>query len=181
MNPGVIQQNRILARKLVIVAVGMLTFAFALSPIYQKICEVTGIAQGRVIAAEATRQMDNTRWVTVELIANNNGALKWKFEPLQKSIRVHPGQIAQVEYMVTNTLGRAVTAQAVASYGPENAGQFFKKIECFCFKQQSFAADEIRRMPVVFVVSPELPSEVGTVTLSYTFFDVAADAAGGKG
>lgn len=175
------QENRLLMRKLLVVAAMMLGFAFALAPLYQKICEVTGISKGRVVeGSTAEFKIDRSRVVTVEFVASNHGALQWKFAPLQQSIRVNPGEMAHVDYQVTNTTGRTVVAQAVASYGPETAGQYFKKFECFCFKQQKFAANETRTMPVVFQLSPELPKDVGTVTLSYTFFDVSDDG-GSKG
>jgi len=170
------QENRVMMRKLLTIAAMMLAFCFALAPLYQKICEVTGIANGRVVEGSTQPfEVDRSRLVTVEFVASNNGSLNWRFEPLQRSIRVNPGQTAHIDYRVTNTMGRAVVAQAVASYGPETAGQYFKKSECFCFKQQKFEADEVRTMPVVFQLSPELPKDVNTVTLSYTFFDVAQD------
>jgi len=75
-------------------------------------------------------------------------------------------------YEVRNTLNEPVTGQAVPSYGPRLAAQYFKKLECFCFTQQTLAAGEVRQMPVVFVVDPALPKDVNTITLSYTFFRV---------
>jgi len=175
------QENRTMMRKLLVIAAMMLGFCFLLVPLYQKICEVTGIANGRVVEGSTKAfDLDRSRVVTVEFVASNNGALQWRFEPLQHSIRVSPGETAHVDYRVTNTLGRSVVAQAVASYGPETAGQYFKKFECFCFKQQKFEANEVRTMPVVFQISPDLPKDVNTLTLSYTFFDVPQDA-GPKG
>jgi cytochrome c oxidase assembly protein subunit 11 len=93
-------------------------------------------------------------------------------------MQVHPGEVAFVEYEVSNVRGEPVTGQAVPSYGPPLAGEYFKKVECFCFTQQTLAAGETRRMPVVFVIDPKLPRDVNTVALSYTFFEVAGR--GGK-
>ena len=98
--------------------------------------------------------------------------------PLVRHLQVHPGELATIEYEVVNVREHAVTGQAVPSYGPSRAGEYFKKVECFCFEQQTLAAGEVRRMPVVFVVDPSLPKDVNTITLSYTFFEVAGR--GGK-
>jgi cytochrome c oxidase assembly protein subunit 11 len=90
-----------------------------------------------------------------------------------RHLTVHPGEIATVEYEIANVRSEAVTAQAVPSYGPARAAEHFRKMECFCFTQQTLAPGETRRMPVVFVVDPQLPRDVNTITLSYTFFEVA--------
>lgn len=98
--------------------------------------------------------------------------MPWRFRPLVNHVDVHPGQVITVEYEVSNVRGEPVTGQAVPSYGPRNAAQYFRKLDCFCFKQQTLAAGETRRMPVTFVVDPALPKDVGTITISYTFFEV---------
>jgi cytochrome c oxidase assembly protein subunit 11 len=165
--------NRRLLNKLLVCAAVMFGFAFALVPFYEKICEVTGIRnlfQPDVVAAENT-QVDSTREVSVEFDANTR-RLPWTFKPLQASVSVHPGEVTQVLYEVTNTLDRPVTGQAVPSYGPQQAALYFKKVECFCFQQQTLAPGEVRKMPVVFVIDARLPREINTVTLSYTFFEV---------
>jgi cytochrome c oxidase assembly protein subunit 11 len=88
-------------------------------------------------------------------------------------VAVHPGELITIEYEIANPSGETVTAQAVPSYGPQNAGEYFKKIECFCFSQQTLAAGETRRLPVTFVVDPRLPASISSIALSYTFFEVA--------
>ena len=113
----------------------------------------------------------------VEFDANAHG-LPWRFKPLVNHIQVHPGELATVEYEVVNERAVAVTGHAVPSYGPQLAGEYFKKIECFCFTQQTLAPGETRRMPVTFVVDPRLPKDVSSIALSYTFFEVAGR--GGK-
>jgi cytochrome c oxidase assembly protein subunit 11 len=115
--------------------------------------------------------------VTIELDSNTHD-LPWRFKPLVSSVKVHPGELTTVEYEIVNVRGAAVTGQAVPSYGPQRAGEYFKKIECFCFTHQTLAAGETRRMPVVFVVDPKLPKDVNTIAVSYTFFEVAGR--GGK-
>jgi cytochrome c oxidase assembly protein subunit 11 len=142
---------------------------------------VTGINAGAEQTLAKNTQVDASRWVTLEFDANTNSALPWRFTPMQRSLRVHPGQLVQVEYEVTNTSDRAVVGQAVPSYGPARAAAFFRKIECFCFTPQTLAAGESRRMPVMFVLDPALDRDVHTVTLSYTFFDAGADTAASKG
>lgn len=165
--------NRRLMRKMLVVVGMMFGFAYVLVPFYEKICEVTGIRnvfQPDAVAAQNT-QVDTTRQVSIEFDANTQ-RLPWTFKPLQSSVSVHPGEVTQVVYEVRNTLDRPVTGQAVPSYGPQQAALYFRKMECFCFQQQTLAPGEIRKMPVVFVIDPKLPPEVNTVTLSYTFFEV---------
>lgn len=165
--------NRRLMKKLLVAAAMMFGFGFALVPFYEKICEVTGIRnvfQPDAAAAQNT-QIDASREVAVEFDSNTQ-RLAWTFRPLQAGVTVHPGEVTRVEYEVRNTLDRPVTGQAVPSYGPQQAALYFRKMECFCFQQQTLAPGEVRRMPVVFVIDPKLPPEVNTITLSYTFFEV---------
>lgn len=165
--------NRKIMQKLLVAAVMMFGFGFALVPFYESICQLTGlrnVLQADEITPQNT-QIDPARVVSVEFDANTR-RLPWTFKPLQSNLSVHPGEVTQVVYEVRNTLDRPVTGQAIPSYGPQQAAPFFKKIECFCFQQQTLAAGEVRRMPVVFVIDPKLPAEVNTVVLSYTFFEV---------
>ncbi len=165
--------NRRLLGKLAVVALGMFGFGFALVPFYEQICAVTGINDLlRPDTELRNTQVDTSRTVTIEFDANTHD-LPWRFKPRQSSLVVHPGEMAQVLYEIENTRDRAVTGQAVPSYGPQYAAQYFRKMECFCFTQQAFQAGEKRDMPVVFVVDPALPKDVTTITLSYTFFEVA--------
>jgi cytochrome c oxidase assembly protein subunit 11 len=169
--------NRRMLGKLLVVTAGMFGFGFALVPLYEKICEATGInslLKPDVVssAAAANTQVDATRSVTIEFDSNLRSNLPWHFKPLEASVRVHPGEMTTVVYEVENRSGRPVTGQAIPSYGPAVAGKYFKKLECFCFTQQTLAPGEKRQMPVQFVVDRELPSEVNTITLSYTFFEV---------
>jgi len=162
--------NRVLFRKLWIVALGMFGFGFAMVPFYQKICEVTGINSGDAQVLAKNTQIDASRTVTLELDANVDAKLPWKFTPLQKSVTMHPGEMVQVLYEVENNTGQDITGQAIPSYGPQLAAQYVKKIECFCFTGQTLKAYEKRQMPVMLVMDPALPGDVNTVTLSYTFF-----------
>lgn len=170
--------TRVLA-KLVVVTLGMFGFGFALVPFYYKICDVTGINSGDEQSLVKNTQVDSSRWVTLEFDANTNAGLPWRFKPTQRSMKVHPGQLVQVEYEVTNIGDRTIVGQAVPSYAPERAAGFFKKIDCFCFSPQTLAAGETRRMPVLFVLDPAMDSDLHTVTLSYTFFSTMTKAQAG--
>ena len=171
--------NRSMLIKLVVVALLMFGFGFALVPMYRAICQVTGInnlVQRDATAREARNtQVDMTRTISVEFDANARGLLR--FKPEQTSLDVHPGEVMTVMYDISNNEGRTIDAQAIPSYAPKQATEYFRKIECFCFTQQTLKANETKRMPVVFVVDPKLPKDVKTITLSYTFFELNTPAA----
>ena len=173
MSPEQTIDNRRMFTRLSIVAVAMFGFGYALAPFYDKICVALGV-NSLVERTEpaANTQVDMTRKVTIEFDANAHG-MPWRFQPAVRHMEVHPGQLVQVDFEVANVRSASVTGQAVVSYGPALAGQFVRKLECFCFTQQTLAAGETRRMPVSFVVDASLPADVNTITLSYTFFEVA--------
>jgi cytochrome c oxidase assembly protein subunit 11 len=167
-------ENRRMLKRLAVFAVAMFGFGFAMVPFYRAICEVAGVNSiTRRDSAPSNSQVDETRWVTIEFDANTRG-LPWKFAPASRSMRVHPGELVQIVYEVRNDSPQPVVGQAIPSYGPKGAGEYFRKLECFCFQKQELAPGESRQMPVVFVVDPSLPKEVATVTLSYTFFQLNA-------
>jgi cytochrome c oxidase assembly protein subunit 11 len=167
------QENRRLFTRLALIAAGMFGFGYALVPFYYAICEAWGVNSfGETRSAPANTQVDTSRTVTIEFDSNAHN-LPWRFHPLVSHVQVHPGELMTVEYEVVNVRGEPVTGQAVPSYGPPHAGEYFNKIECFCFRQQTLAAGETRRMPVTFVIDPRLPAGVKTIALSYTFFEVA--------
>lgn len=170
------QSNLLTMRKLCIVAVAMFGFGYALIPFYKKICEVTGV--NNVLKADVVEntQVDAARLVTIEFDSNLSGKLPWTFRPLQTSVRIHPGELTTVMYEIRNTADRVVTGQAIPSYGPQLAVRYFKKLECFCFTQQTLQPGESRQMPVVFVIERGLPDDVNTITLSYSFFEIEGTA-----
>lgn len=171
-------ENRRMLVRLWVVALAMFGFGYALVPFYDAICRALGVNDFvKADAPLASTQVDVSRTVTVELDANAHN-LPWSFRPLVRHVSVHPGEVTTIEYEIANVRSHPVTAQAVPSYGPQRAGEYFRKFECFCFTQQTLAAGETRRFPVVFVVDPKLPKDVSTITLSYTFFEVAGR--GGK-
>lgn len=158
----------------------MFGFGFALGPLYTMICEVTGIngrTSGMVANAAALPAVDESRLVTVQFVTTVNGGRPWQFRAEQTEIKVHPGELTTVSFYAQNTQERDVIAQAVPNVAPWNAAKYLRKTECFCFNNQAFKAGEEKHMPVRFVLDPELPADVDTVTLSYTFFDVTESAA----
>jgi cytochrome c oxidase assembly protein subunit 11 len=178
--PEVHSDNRTILRKLVIVSVLMFGFGWALVPLYRKICEVTGINVVTVRDVDAEKaarntQVDRSRTVTVEFDANTQGA--WRFRPHVNHLQVHPGELVQVTYDLVNLEDRTMAGQAIPSYAPMQSARHFQKLECFCFRQQTLAAGETRQFPVVFFIDPDLPRDVNTITLSYTFFEVAGAVA----
>jgi cytochrome c oxidase assembly protein subunit 11 len=169
---GLRQANRRLAIKLAVVAVGALAFGFALVPLYNVLCEVTGL-NGKInaeAASPAAVKVDRTRWVTVEFTGNVMPGLSWEFRPQQPSMRVHPGEIVRANYYAKNPTNQTLVGQAVPSVSPGLAAQHFQKLDCFCFRQQALEPGATREMWLTFIVSPALPEKVRTITLSYAFF-----------
>ncbi len=163
--------------RLVVVTVLMFGFGYALVPLYRKICEITGVneltqADAGAAAFAKSTQVDRSRTITVEFDGNARGP--WRFMPATHSMKVHPGELATMTYEIANQQPRAMQAQAIPSYAPAVAMQYFRKVECFCFKQQALAPNEARQFPVVFVIDPRIPKNVDTITLSYTFFEVGS-------
>jgi len=174
---GVRRLNAQMFGKLIVIAVMMFGFGYLLVPLYKQICEITGINilafqenEGTKVKPIDNTQIDRSRTITVEFDANVQGP--FRFRPTINSMTVHPGEMAQVLYEVVNTQSHSVQAQAIPSYAPQQAAAHFKKIECFCFQQQTMEAGQARQMPVVFYLDPALPRDVKTITLSYTFFDI---------
>jgi cytochrome c oxidase assembly protein subunit 11 len=163
-------RNRQMMTKLVVIAAGMLAFAFALVPLYRQVCDAIGISQQRAVTASTSTQVDMSREVKVELLASTAG-LPWKFEALQREVTLHPGELQTVHYRVVNTLDHPVTAQAVMSTAPALAMRYIEKQACFCFTTQTLAPGEERDMPVVFRVKADAPSDLTTISLSYSFLE----------
>ena len=173
--------NRRMLAKLAVIIVLMFGFGYALVPLYRAICAVTGINVLTKVDEDAARfarntQVDTSRTIKIVFDANIQGP--WRFRPVQSSMEVHPGELATIVYEIANQQDREMAGQAIPSYAPMQAAQYFKKLECFCFSQQDLKARETREFPVVFVVDPKLPKDVHTITLSYTFFEVGGRSAG---
>ena len=165
--------NRRLVGRLGLVVVAMFGFGFALVPLYDVFCEITGLngKTGRLEAEAAlSQEVDTGREVTVEFVVSVKSDLPWEIKPMVRRIKVHPGEVTEVKYAARNITDGVVVGQAVPSVVPSQASKYFNKTECFCFTQQSLAAGEYKEMPVRFIVDPGLPKNVRSVALSYTFF-----------
>lgn len=171
MNTGPTQRGMVL--KLVALTLGMFGFGYLLVPLYDVFCDITGIggrtAGQAAVAVEAKPDLE--RSIRVEFIASVNSNGPWEFRPDQPSLTVHPGQIYRTTFWARNRRDAEVVGHAVPSVAPGQAAKYFSKTECFCFTEQAFGPGEGRHMPVVFIIDPDLPEHVDTLTLSYTFFD----------
>ena len=161
--------------KLFMVPVLMFGFGFALVPLYDVFCDITGLngKTGRIQASEIDdAQVDRSRTIEVRFLANTNTGLPWAFEPLVKRMEVHPGEVYEVIYRVRSSSDAKTFGQAVPSVSPGLAAQHFNKTECFCFTQQELDGRETRDMPMRFVVGKDLSEDIEEITLSYTFFSL---------
>ena len=165
----------------------MFGFGFAFVPLYGALCELTGLngrSESMLVASTLVSEPDQSRTVTVQFLTVVNGGREWQFKPEQSQIKVHPGEFTTVNFVAENMLDQDVVGQAVPAVTPGKAAKHVKKTECFCFTQQPFKAREKKIMPVRLMLDPDLPKDLNTITLSYTFFDVtelAQQAAKPKG
>ena len=175
MNDELRQANRRLTIKLLLMVAAATGFAFALVPFYDLLCKVTGLngKTGGAVQIAPASKVDSARWVTVEFTSTVMPGMSWEFRPAQTRMRVHPGETARISYLAKNPTNQAMTGQAVPSVSPGWAAQHFNKIECFCFQRQVLKPGEVKEMPLVFFVSPELPAGVQEISLSYTLFPVS--------
>lgn len=174
MNEDTNKKNAKLVRTLVFIVIGMFGFGFALVPLYDVLCDITGL-NGKLNSAGASKEIKYTvdlgREVTVEFMTSLNESTPMTFRPEINKLKIHPGEYYRVNFYAENSKDSVMVAQAIPSISPGLAAEYFTKTECFCFTEQTFKAREKKVMPVRFVVSPELPPEYKTITLAYTFFD----------
>lgn len=170
--PSRAAMNRRLAWRLALMAAAFLGFGFALVPLYNTFCELTGFNGATRTAAAPLAQVDPTRWVTVEFTSTVMPGLPWQFQPAQRRVRVHPGEPATASYSATNLGDRTLDGRAIMSVAPEVAARHFEKIQCFCFREQALEPRETREFTLAFFVTPDLPPSIKTITLSYAFFPV---------
>jgi cytochrome c oxidase assembly protein subunit 11 len=163
-----------LAGRLLLLAIGMFGFGFLLVPLYDAFCEITGFG-GRTNETPAVveEKPDANRSIDLEFVTTVNEYAPWEFSSDLPGMTVNPGGLYEATFTATNLADRHKIAQAVPSVAPQEAAKYFKKLECFCFTTQEFAAGESKSMPVRFVVDSDLPAYIDTITLSYTFFDTA--------
>ena len=170
-----ITKNNQVIKKLVMIVFGMFGFGFALVPLYDVFCDITGLNGKTSTTAAAVynvEQIDTKRIVTVQFISRTAQGIPWQFEPMVREIKVHPGEMKLVKFYAKNESTRDIIGQAVPSVSPGLAATYFQKIECFCFTQQPLKANEEVEMALQFYVDPELPEDISTLTLSYTLYDV---------
>jgi cytochrome c oxidase assembly protein subunit 11 len=158
-----------------VIAVAMFAFGFALVPIYNKLCSSLGIngkTNPKAIAYDETKAKIDDRSILVEFVATNSGGLNWAFYPKTRKLYVHPGEIAQLAFYAENKTNNRMTVQAIPSVTPGIAAKYLKKTECFCFTKQTLNGHEAMDMPLLFHLDNDLPTNVKTITLAYSLFDV---------
>ncbi len=175
------QRNRTVALRAALFGLAMLGLAFASVPLYRIFCQVTGFGGTTMTADRAPGAVAGE--IGVRFDANISPALPWKFEPEQATVRIQPGARTIVSYRATNLTARPTTGTASFNVSPAQAGQYFSKIECFCFTEQTLRPGQSVSMPVVFFVDPKLRTDPATrdideITLSYTFYPVENPARG---
>jgi len=173
MSDDIREKNKKLVRTLLLVTVAMFGFGYALVPLYDVLCQVTGI-NGKidpVAVKEVSYPIDKSREITVEFITSLNESAPMVFWAETTKLKVHPGEYHTVMFYAENKTDKNMVAQAIPSISPGLAAEYFKKTECFCFTEQTFKPHEGKTMPVRFVINPELPAQYKTITLAYTFFD----------
>jgi cytochrome c oxidase assembly protein subunit 11 len=175
------KKNRTLSlpARLGLAALAMFGFGFALVPLYDIFCEVTGIRSPIVVsdAASITEQPEQSRTIRLEMLASTNGSAPWEFHPENDSLQVKTGLMQEIDYIALNLTDARLTAVATPDIQPAEAAKYFKKIECFCFNEQEFAANEEKSMGVRFYIEPDLPAYIDTITLAYTLYEKPAKLA----
>lgn len=170
---GYIESNKNIAVKLLFIVIAGLAFGFAISPLYDAVCSAIGLnGRADTTATEMTKnvKVDKTRKVTVIFTGTTMPGLDWTFAANEPNVEVYPGEIKLTSYKAINNSADAVVGSAVPSVSPEVASLYFKKIECFCFNQQTLKPGEVKDMPIRFFISPDLPKDIKSVTLSYSFY-----------
>ena len=167
------RDNRRLTLQLGAIALGAFALGFALVPLYDVLCDLTGFGNQKALTEQrlAVEQPDDSRTITVDFFTDLPSVGNWEFRPTVASMQVHPGRLYKTEFFAHNLTGRDTLAQAVPNITPGKAAGYFRKTECFCFTPQKFAVNEARPMAVRFVVDPAIPKSLDRIVLSYTFYD----------
>ncbi len=173
------QENKIMTKKLVTVAFIMLAFGFALVPLYDVFCEITGWNPNRTtgLAVYQEQEADTSREVKLRFVTVTKNDMPWDFRPLQSTITVHPGQEYEVAFRVKNRAKTNIVGRAIPSFSPTLASQYVNKTECFCFNQQTLLAGETEDMPMRFFIDKDLPKQYKSITLVYTLHNVTEETA----
>ncbi|TCS73400.1 cytochrome c oxidase assembly protein subunit 11 [Sulfuritortus calidifontis] len=171
MNTAVAQANRVLLRRLSLIALAMFGFGFALVPLYDVLCDITGLNRGDIQALARNTQIDYSRPVRVDLVASVPQGVPMRLSAPSRPLTAHPGELMQTEFVLENLSDRPLVAQAIPSYDPPLMAKYFKKIECFCFREQRLAPGERRTMPLMFVLDRKMPRDLPTIALAYTMYE----------
>lgn len=177
-NQATTEDNSRVVKRLLLAVVCMFGFGFALVPLYDVFCDITGF-NGRTkneAAAQSTVAVDTSRLITVQFLTRNNRGMPWEFRPEVKEVQVHPGETTVVNFIARNTTRANMVAQAIPSVAPGEAAPYLNKTECFCFNQQPLMAGKETVMPMQFYLDPDIPDTIHTFTLSYTLYDLTANA-----
>lgn len=172
MSGNLARRNRRFVQRALLLCGAMFLFGFACVPLYRIACE--HVFKNRIYNTADSGKgftVDNSRWVKVQFVGSVNSQLDWQFAPEKVEMRVHPGALNEAWYDATNKADGAIVGNAVPSIAPPGGSPFFNKTECFCFTEQVLQPGESRRMPVKFIVDPQLPADIDTLTLSYTFYN----------
>jgi cytochrome c oxidase assembly protein subunit 11 len=168
--------NKKTVSRLLLVVFGMFGFGFALVPLYDVFCDITGLngKTNETAVNYVENGIDTSRTITVQFLSRTAKGIPWQFEPMENEVKVHPGEVKFVKFYAKNESTRAIVGQAVPSVSPGLAAAYFQKIECFCFEQQPLKASEEVEMGLQFYVDLELPEDLSTLTLSYTLYDITS-------
>jgi len=175
-------RNARTARRLALLVGGMVGLAFASAPLYDMFCRVTGFGGTPLVANAASDRPIGDRVVAVRFDSNVDPNLPWRFQPLEREVRVRVGEERLMHYRVTNVSQRPIVGTSTYNVTPEHAGPTFNKLQCFCFTEQLLLPGQSMDMPVVFFVDPDIAKDrrydnVRTITLSYTFFEAKTERA----
>lgn len=170
--------NNTLVLKLIGVVLGMFAFGFALVPLYDVFCDLTGLngKTNEEAVVYSAPEIDTSRTVTVEFLTKTMTGMPWAFEARTQSIDVHPGELHTVEFYVRNPARTVIVGQAIPSVSPSTAAIYINKTECFCFNNQPLASGAEELMPMQFYIDPQLPQDIEVFTVQYTLFDVTEAA-----
>jgi len=169
--------NRTMTKKLVVVVIVMVAFGFAMVPLYDVFCQITGLnGKSNGLAVYEEQEADTSREITVQFMTITKADMPWDFRPMQTEMTVYPGKQYEVFFKVKNRAGKQIVGQAIPSFSPNLTAQYFHKTECFCFNQQTLAAGDTEEMPMRFFIDKDLPEEYDTITLAYTLHNVTPKA-----
>ena len=163
-------------KKLMLIVFAMFGFGFAMVPLYDVFCDITGLngKTSNVAASYKAASIDTERTITVQFLTRTAKGIPWRFEPMINEVKVHPGERKIVKLYAKNESVSDIVGQAVPSVSPGRAAIYFQKIECFCFNNQPLKASEDVEMGLQFYIDLDLPDDVSTITLSYTLYDITS-------